>query len=878
MLSDLQPKAYSLEAASKKLSFWTRGSVLLVALLFLALLSILIASSLDRILMEKKRTASSTASYQSILAAQSGLAAAISQFSLATKDHPQFLIGETPQDHILLAGATNLTTQGQLMPLISGDLNLLLDFPQIPQEKMERYFQAARNPTDSIDLNKKNHPIASSGSYFAPWVAITNNAGVPIARYAYRFFDEQALLNPALHQGKPRNHPDDWDQGTKTIPLVLENNFLFSEEEASALIALAEEDLLENGFSSAFRSKDDFEKKKFFLTRSETPLPDFIPLSMPDGGKLKYDLNDLATNTTYGMTKSDRAVHLAEIINRNLPHFKERDPSLRTCSQTDQQRYLNRLSACIIDYINPDSTPTLVNGGEPAGQVLAALPTQIAERLRLQECNSNSVTIESQYFVQVWNPYTKTIPSGSVASFSIVNRPLLHFGTGEATAFKNYNQSTITPIIRPNESVVLTFPTVTQTWNSPTPVTSSHPPYWSRGPEGNSNPKRHQIFQFSWNHQLLQMTRNLPVAPGIVEGGLEHEEGSLSNSNNYWHCNFIPSEQDHSGHFRFVGDPRDNYLSNYLWKCYAGEKSYLQETKWQGVMNDATSERTFDPTHSWSARDFVPINPPSGNHPSSIIITPDEIPSSYREEIDALNAPLLMRHGPMNSIVELGNIHDPAQADDLGMAPEAGSSDHQPSIYASGGGRTLRIGQPEFSYWDVPGKRAIELLDLFTVSSPPKTGLININTAPHQVLTSLFYGITPTSDQRFSHSQIKLEAAERLAALIEEHRPYEKISDLRILTPLLANAETYSPALSFNVAFNNFPLAAVFDRAREEGLAKMISLCTIRSRTFRIFILGQALDRHGKSNTESMLEAIVVLIPSDSEKKLTPVIQEIKWL
>ena len=855
------------------------GSALLVALIFLLALSALVALSLEKIFIKKRISSSVAISYQATLAAQSGLAAAMSQLSLATKDHPQFLVGETPQNNILLAGATNLTTQTQLIPLISGDLNLLLDFPNIPQEKMERYLEAAKDMKHAVDLNKKNHPIAAIGSYWAPWVTITNSAGIPSTRYAYCFFDEQARLNPALHQGKPRTDPDDWDQGFAALPLVLENNFLFSQEEASSLIALADQHPSDNGFSSAFRSNSDFENKKFFLSRSEIALSDFIPFSMPDAGKQKYDLNDLATNTTYGLTKFERAGHIADIIDHNLPHFKERDPSLRNCSQADQRRYLNRLAACIVDYINPPSAATLVNGGEPAGQILSPLATQIAERLHLQSCSSNSVTIESQYFVQVWNPYTKTIPSGGVVSFSIDNRPCLHFGTAEPTAFENYHQTTLAPAIRPNESVVLVFPTVTQTWNSPTPVTSSHPPYWLRGPEGNTNPKRHQTFEFTWNHQLVEMSRTSPVGPGLTEGGLEHEEGSLSTPNNYWHCNFIPTEQDRAGHFRFVGDPCENYLSNYLWKSYSGEKSYLEQTRWQGVMSDATAERQFDPTCSWSARDFIPINPPTGNHPLSITMTPDQIFSSYREEEDAIHAPFVMRHGPMNSIVELGNIHDPSQADDLGLAPEAGSSDHQTSVYACGGGRTLRIGQPEFSYWDTQGKRAIELLDLFTVSSSKKKrGLINVNTAPHEILTALFYGITPTSDQRFLHSKIQLQAAERLATLLEEHRPYEKISDLRILTTLLANAETYSPSLGGNVFSGGVPLAAVFDRAREEGFAKMISLCTIRSHSFRLFILGQTLDRHGACNGESMIEAVITLLPSDSKPNVTPIAQEIKWL
>lgn len=853
----------------------SNGSALLISLLFLAILSIFIALSLEKILSEKRDLSSLTASYQAMLAAESGLAAAKSQLTLATRNSSSFLVGETAQDHILLLGATNLTTQGQLLPLVSGDLDLLLEFPDIPQENIEQYLEHARDHHKGIDLNKKNHLIAETGSYWAPWVNITNSSGIATTRYAYRFFDEQARINPLLHQGKPRTDPENWNQGPSTIPLVLEDDFLFSEQEASHLLCMTNQNLLENGLSRAFQNSSDFERKKNLLTRSETPLVEFIPFSLPDGGKLKYDLNDLSTNTVYGFTKSERALHLANIIDHNLPHFKERDPSLIHCSQADQQRYLNRLAACIVDYINPPSPLTLVNGGEPAGAILAPLATQIAERLRLQSRNTNSVTIESQYFVQVWNPYTKSIPAGSTVSFSIKNRPLLHFGTAEPTSFENYFQTSVTPLIRPNESVVLAFPTVSQTWNSPTSVLASHPPYWLRGPQGNANPKRHQTFELFFNNQLIEMSRNAPVAPGLTEGGLEHEEGSLSNFSNYWHCNFIPTEQDEKGHLRFVGDPHDNYLSNYLWKSYSGEKSYLAETRWQGVMSDASLERQFNLQHAWHARDFIPINPPAGNHPTSSTVTPDQIPSSYQEQ-DALHAPLVMRHGAMNSIVELGNIHDPSQADDLGLAPEAASSEHQTSIYASGGGRTLRIGQPEFSYWDTPGKRAIELLDLFTVAPRLKKGLININTASHQILTALFYGITPTSDRRFLHSTIRLQSAEHLATLIEEHRPYEKISDLKILTPLLANAETYSPPLGNNTLLENIPLATVFDRAREEGFAKMVSLCSVHSRTFRIFVLGEALDSHGNCKASSTVEAVIELMLLNSEKNLIPVIREMK--
>lgn len=917
------------------------GSALVMLLLFMALLSLLCFFLTQTLSLEKRTTLSLASSYEASEAAESGLNAALSQLSAATSNHPGFLVGETNLTSsdvpVLMIGTTNLTNSEQLTLLISGS-----DF------------------SNSVDVNK-NHSIAVQGTYDGPWTVMTNAEDHPVARYAYIMLDEQARLNPSLHQGFPRTDPIDWDQGVRVLPLTLSNALLLTSEEITK--AFISSPITLEGWERIFYHHEFYDAKKIFLTTAAIALPDLIPASLPEGGKPKYNLNELATNSLYGATPSDRAVNIATIIDRNFPHFKERDPSLLGLPAAEQRRYLNRLAACIVDYISTETAPTLVNGGEPAGQSLTPLLTQTAERCRLLLRTSNSVTIENQYFVQVWNPYTKPIPAGGVATLSIQNRQRLLFEKAPPTPFEDYMQQgmMISPL-RPNESAVITFPAVTQTWASSTNVPLHLHPHWEKGPEGNADVTRHQTFTFSWNGALVTMSRRPPIGPGLAQGGLEHDAASLSDFFNYWQCNFIPTEEDHAGHFRFVGDPRETYLSNYLWKSYSSAKSYVENTRWKGIMSDATPERLFSPTTTWIRRDFVPLNPPSGNKPSSLAMTPDQVPSPYNEARDAALAPLVLRKGAMNSIVELGNVNDPAQADDLGVAPLAGSSDDKSSVYASGGGRTLRIGQPEFSYWDTPEKRAINLLDLFTVSSTnnssvtviPRSpgqgntssvrplgelaagdavpeasgaqrwsvqsvldrastgatpqyasavelskrsttwrkGLININTAPHEVLTALFYGITPTSDTRFTNSTITAATAEELATFLEEHRPYEKLSDLYIITPFLANATTYTPSLSVNVPGEN--AAAVFDRAREEGFAKMISLCTVQSRAFRVYVIGQSLNAAGKPLGEALLEASVVLLPEKKESALeasshevgeteggsllVPVVQKREWL
>ena len=294
----------------------------------------------------------------------------------------------------------------------------------------------------------------------------------------------------------------------------------------------------------------------------------------------------------------------------------------------------------------------------------------------------------------------------------------------------------------------------------------------------------------------------------------------------------------------------------------------------------------------WRGRDRVPLDGPAGNMPENTTQNPDTIPTPYREERDGITAPFVLRKGAMTSLAELGNIFDPAQVDDQGQAPKAGAAG---SSFCCGGGRTLRIGQPEFQFpgtnynWNVPGKRAIELLDLFTLTDEGRKpgasmlgtnagvpGRININTAPHPVLTALFSGISVSSDRRFTNSIIGAKAADALATLLEEHRPYSRLSDLSILTTNLVNAETYTPPLSQNVIGSSPPSADIFDRAREEALGKIAGHCILQTRVFHLYVLGESLDRRGKPTGQSLMEGTVRLKP-DSKGRLIPTLHDVQW-
>ena len=905
------------------------GAAIVAVLSVLALLSLLLVSLLYSARVERTAAAESASAEQSELAAKSGISSALTLLMIATSHSPAYLVGLKENDDAaadsslditptLVIGATNLSNPSQMLPLFSSDLKSLAAFPKIPSGQLDFLLEKrlSTNPAVAIDLNdpaligssgalpsQKSATggiIDTKGHFPALWQTIKDSNGDPVGRFAFIMTDESARLNPALHLGQPRNDPADWDNGPQDIPLSNGNPELPSLEEALHLKDVALNLPTEASFERSFQDPSGYNQKRSLLTRDACQAPDLIPASLPEGGLPKYNLNDLATNHAWGVTPYDRALTIASVIGRNLPKFQQRDAAL-SAKGADQALYLRRIACSIVDYISPEVGPTGPPGGEPSGRDLVPYVTQIAERCTLTDLSSNSATIESQFFVEIWNPSTGTIQGGT-PRLLIGNRARVLFGTAIESPFRDYEETgaEFTPL-RPNEFTVVAFKPETQRWDSPTVTASA--PKWERGPGGNANNTRHQNFRFYWNDRLVDMTRAGGLSVGDSPGGLDHYGQTLNDRKPHWQILTSPTyaagsssqaEADEAlepGSYRFVGDPRANFLTAYTWSAVT---DYQAKTRWKGV-NPAEYHNlgyVLDPMKIWRGRDRVPLDGPAGNMPETTTQNPDTIPSPYREERDGITAPFVLRKGAMTSLAELGNIFDPAQVDDQGQAPKAGAAS---SSFCCGGGRTLRIGQPEFQFpgtnynWNVPGKRAIELLDLFTLTDEGRKpgasmlgtnagvpGRININTAPHPVLTALFSGISVSSDRRFTNSIIGVKAADALATLLEEHRPYSRLSDLSILTTNLVNAETYTPPLSQNIIGSAPPSADIFDRAREEALGKIAGHCILQTRVFHLYVLGESLDRRGKPTGQSLMEGMVRLKP-DSKGRLIPTLHDVQW-
>lgn len=873
-----------------------RASSLITTLLVLVVLSTIVVAFMQSMSVERNVARSVAYSFQAESAALAARDAAIQQMIYAIGTNHAFVTGETnalaPFGPITVIGRTDLTNLSQLMPLVSGDLQQMGSFGT-PQWT-NAFLSYLASFSNSANLNGSERFIRDTNAtnlYRGNWVEIRAENGRPLARYAYAVLDEQARLNPLLHRGTtPRNNPTNWSAAPADIPLTNSAAPLLTQPQATATLQMT--NLVSLGmFGQAFTNTNDASRLKHLLTVTANPTFDGIPGWLPGGNSRKFNINVLATNaSSYDPSFTNGAAAISGIISTNLTNFWTRDPSLRSVLSASSV-YPNRLAANIVDYIDSNDAPTLVNGGEPASKDLNPLVTAIASQYQRTAFNPGSassqasVTITSRIFVQIWNPYTVAISLNNKSlRFVLRNRQRLNFGTGIVTPFNTYDQTiSVNSTIQPNEFVVLEYPLTSQTWTSPGPVTVDAT-FGSGGVSQTGDQVSYMPFEFYVGGNLVDMSRRPPVGAtvptNIANSGLVHNPKTFNNGNIHYQVNPIPSNIVASS-WRFVGDPRGTFMSNYDWGSpISSDTSYANNTRWKGRQDD-TAVRTQNFQANWVNRDYVRANPSIGSAPGSISTTPAAVASAYNAAADGPAAIAYLRNGPMISIGELGHIFDPIQAADDLSAPSGGGP---ASPFVAGGGRTLRIGQPEFdsasaNSWNTNGRRAIELLDLFsthpTNSSgwPTAIGRVNVNTAPPEVLSALFAGIQVTADQGIPAATLTNLPA--LANTIISNRPYSSLSDLHKITRFFAGTTNYSPAFSSSistVAGNSSTNLAAMDRVREEAFGKMIQNVTVQSRTYRIISFGESLDPTGRIRGRAALESIVYL-QTNSTGRYEPVVQ-----
>ncbi len=281
---------------------------------------------------------------------------------------------------------------------------------------------------------------------------------------------------------------------------------------------------------------------------------------------------------------------------------------------------------------------------------------------------------------------------------------------------------------------------------------------------------------------------------------------------------------------------------------------------------------------------------------TSTIIPTDPYYAWNQNPLAAQAPQRLSNLGRFYSATELGHLYDPLMWQPTYDAPEDTTAirtglmpasrfawpDVLPSSPPStehGGGNTLRLGRPEHPAFDHPGKRASHLLDLFHVGqsrSDDKSlregrlveirGQVNLNTATRDALRALAAGAleqdpllatTPcdgshqgsplmapptTTTTVYAPSSSTTTEADLIADAILRSRPFSSTAEVAHLRgqdgkPVFGNPDRYQ-------ASGQLPADSRLqwtDAAAEEAFARVYEAATVRSRNFRIWIVGQAI-------------------------------------
>jgi len=866
----------------RRLAYWGRtSSALVITMLGVVLLTIIVVAFMQTMSLSLTTSKSYTDIQRATLAAQAGVDTAIAQIALATGTNLAFVTGQTnfpsANTPVTVIGEGNLTNLDQMMPLISGPIDWLTNFGDSGfSNNFSMYTSAlaSGDPTQSVDVNTAYQFIqvtSDNNVYRAPWVTMTNTVGskVSYTRYAYVVLDDSARINPALMTGTGTGFTNttNWYTGSQDINATSLTND--ADEQVLTASQMAQITASSNSvaYSDAslgetFANRAAYEAVKDLLTSRTNASFDVIPAWYPDGGKPKYNINDLATNPAYGSTPLARSLNIAGIITNNLPNFYMRDPALTAAG--DKTTYVSRLAANMVDYINPDGTwgatdySTNVTGISPQGH--GVYPVMIQEMSYVLPGGAGDGTgtkytssmIVNQFWLSVWNPYTTPVTIKS-ASINISDRPGYSLGGGTNNVLPDYtnsvsvisghNSANGAPpyVVNPNEFVVMGF--VPQTNTIYGISTSSGP----ASVTVDASPPQLEQYSLTVNGQTTAQSGAMnPNRSSVNGGGLQHESEGLS-TNYDWENDSIAVWGTE------VGDPRFESYYNDIWNnthdvttAYTSGCSY-----WKGVDQNGGSKswaqyifppplESSVPVSTWANRDNMARSPNAvGSQPTSGQQTPDQLASTYNLANDSNAAPEVIRNGPMISIGELGHIFDPAYANDILTAvPPRTDGGGYSSAYSNGGARSLRIGAPEFTGattnyitappltgWNVNGERAIDLLDLFTVNNTYTSsttgatnssmiatnmmyggavGRINPNTASSNVLANVFSGIQITSDTGMSGGNRTLANPGYLAGQVISKRPYSSLSDLYQVMPLFDANTNYTPNFPMTTALNGF--------------------------------------------------------------------------
>lgn len=566
-----------------------------------------------------------------------------------------------------------------------------------------------------------------------------------------------------------------------------------------------------------------------------------------DAGKPALELNAAVANANVN--------GIAEHISRNLPNFS----SQRQGGFPASENYLKTLAASMIDYADLDSNATVGSGYR--GVDSYPFVNELFDRYEWVSTSNGNVQIKVSTFVELWN-LTQNQIEGMV-TFTNEN---LHQITIPPTGIKTFSSATY-----PDASNDILSRPVRMSPNGFSVIAVGEKIY--QFPVGAFPPSQLTFsttttsdYKLTWNGIVVDSAR----------GKLQRTSGTLNPgaSQRKWKGNSSPALDTSIGQ---AGDPRASvYINTWVFaNNYDANTSWGGRNRKGGISNTNYNEVKIS---SWPDRGE---NTAAGRNAGNDSVLPTTLQPPANEPNSA--PAYISNLGQYFSIGEIGNIFDPSQWTNVQSSASGPNSN-------SGGGYTLAIGRPEYGRFDTEGRRSAQLIDLFdtrpgsgNVSESPR---ININTAPREVLRTLFAGVVLEDDPArppFDPAKAVTVGDVFADAIINTRTqaPLRGLSDLNLVRKNPALARNYTnptsnpdaePVFGSTLAYKSgAPTEGWDDAGREELFRKVVNLVTFQGKVFRVVVTGEALDPRGNILGRRTKEIHVEIRPArDGSGNLNP--------
>jgi len=568
-----------------------------------------------------------------------------------------------------------------------------------------------------------------------------------------------------------------------------------------------------------------------------------------------------------------------------MPNFGSRFYSGATVAH--QAVYLKKIASNIRDYIDSDSQPTFIDnagvvqsgtrpsdawatGSWPQAIGKEAIPylqehawagREVAWSVSGSGVNAiATATIEIDHYIELFNPNTKDYIAPSGTFIKLSNLP-----TWNANVFPDLNPADfeldISGVSFPAGKV-----TVVTTNPGPTDPTglildpsrlvrlTPNPATARRFENVRSNEQISGVpgFQLDTTGRdgsiVSDFSSRLTIGSGNGILDAHPALGFSATSSTRW--NFKGEQVGNRQRFVYSTSIRGNDASS-----RSGDPRSLSEQILFQTFNSSNGENTRF-YGNIQGNFLIPGNSSLGRAPLSFI-SPDKISGNGvwgdftpAFQDTAATAFAVIADAPMVSIGELGNIYDPGGRQRDGSLPVEG---------ARGGGRTLKVGQPDdliasatrFSTtWQ---NSAWRLADIFGVGNnrslavlePVSRGKVNVNSVTRDggsvlraLLRKFSFLPSPQSDSSIAGNT---PSDQEIQSMISSMQSYISTNG-----PIMERGELSQISFFSGVAGNTNTIATktvstAADRGREEIFRRMIEMITTRSAAFSIFSVGESL-------------------------------------